>query len=259
MSVFKQIASSENVLYKSLHKLAGSHRFRKQSNHVLLDGIHLLVAAREAGLKPDLLVITARSRNHPEVAAQLAHYQGDIVELSDHLFLTLSSTHPEVGLISRIERPVIRSITESFVLLLEDIQDPGNLGNILRTAAAAGVDTVYLSSGCADAYSSRALRAGQGAHFFLSIQEQQNLLKVGNAFNGKLYATSPINGISLFDTNFIAPVAFVFGNEGSGIRPSLMALAAKQIKIPMAGKMESLNVAASVAICLFECVRQLKN
>jgi RNA methyltransferase, TrmH family len=221
-----------------------------------LDGVHLVMAARDAGISSDLLVVTKRSRVHPEVAAQLAVHQGDVIELSDRLFKTLSSTHPEVGLLSRIDYPKVLQTKQAFVLILEEIQDPGNLGNILRTAAAADVDTVYLSRGCADPYSPRVLRAGQGAHFVLPIHEQVDVLTIAKEFNGEIIVTTPVNGTSLYDTDLVSPLAIAFGNEGSGISPALMALATRKICIPMPGKIESLNVAASVAVCLFERVRQ---
>ncbi len=141
-------------------------------------------------------------------------------------------------------------------LLLEEIQDAGNLGSILRTAAAAGVREVHLSRGSAFAWSPRVLRAGQGAHFSLAIREGAALAEVAAAFRGSVVATAPDAPESLFALDLRPPVAWIFGNEGAGISPALAAQATHRAHIPMPGGAESLNVAAAAAVCLFEAVRQ---
>jgi len=144
-----------------------------------------------------------------------------------------------------------------FALLLEDIQDPGNLGSMLRTAAAAGVEVVYLSEACTDAWSPKALRGGQGAQFVLPIVERADLVTVLNHFQGNSYATT-MQGESLYQQNLSAPTAFVIGNEGAGLKHKTIAAATKSMSVPMqANSVESLNAAAATAICLFERVRQL--
>ena len=142
-----------------------------------------------------------------------------------------------------------------FCVLLEAIQDPGNLGAMLRTAAAAGVDAVYLSKGCAEVWSPKALRAGMGAQFALALHEHADLTLIARELKS-LIATSLDAQQSLYDLDLSGPVAFVFGNEGAGLSPALLDTATHQVKIPMPGKVESLNVAAAAAVCLFECVRQ---
>jgi TrmH family RNA methyltransferase len=140
--------------------------------------------------------------------------------------------------------------------LLEDIQDPGNLGSILRSAAAAGCDAVFLSQGCADVWSAKVLRAGMGGHFLLSLQEVADLPAVAAQFKGKLLATSLSAYTSLYNCDLQGSLAFAVGNEGAGLSARLMQFATQQIKIPMPGKVESLNVAAATAVCLFEAARQ---
>jgi TrmH family RNA methyltransferase len=145
---------------------------------------------------------------------------------------------------------------ESLWVLLEAIQDPGNLGSILRSAAAAGASDVYLSIGCADAWSPKTLRAAMGAHFLLRIHEQSELAGVAHAFSGRVIATTLNAETSLYRTSLRGPVAFVFGNEGTGLSDALLQASAEQISIPMPGGTESLNAAAAAAICFFEKVRQ---
>jgi TrmH family RNA methyltransferase len=151
--------------------------------------------------------------------------------------------------------PIMQS---RFALLLEDIQDPGNLGSMLRSAAAAGCDAVFLSQGCADAWSPKVLRAAMGGHFVLRIYERQDLPDVAKAFSGTLLATSLQAIHSLYDCDLRGNVAFLIGNEGAGLSADLLNRATQKISIPMPGKVESLNAAAATAICLFEAVRQRK-
>jgi TrmH family RNA methyltransferase len=140
--------------------------------------------------------------------------------------------------------------------LLEDIQDPGNLGSILRTAAAAGCDAAFISTGCADVWSPKVLRAAMGGHFALSLHEHADLFNVAAVFEGTLFATSLQASASLYDSKLNGNVAFAFGNEGAGLSAELSNLCRQRVRIPMHGKVESLNVAAAAAVCLFEAARQ---
>jgi len=168
-----------------------------------------------------------------------------------------------------IPQPATPVAAACFALLLENIQDPGNLGSMLRSAAAAGCDAVFLSTGCADAWSPRVLRAAMGGHFALRICEQQDLPDVAKAFcepplsglpayhsAGMLLAASLKAKRSLYDCDLSGNIAFLIGNEGAGLSDDLLNLATRQITIPIPGRVESLNAAAATAICLFEAVRQ---
>jgi len=115
---------------------------------------------------------------------------------------------------------------------------------------------VFLSPGCADAWSPKVLRAAMGGNFALRIYQQQNLLDVAKQFSGQIFATSLQARRSLYQCQLQGDIAFMVGNEGAGLSPELLALATHQITIPMPGKVESLNAAAATAICVFEAVRQ---
>lgn len=147
---------------------------------------------------------------------------------------------------------------ESFCVLLEAMQDPGNLGSIFRSAAAAGANDIYLSDGCADAWSPKVLRAAMGAHFLLRIHEQSDLRVVARAFSGKVVATTLKAETSLYRAQLTGPVAFLFGNEGAGLSEAVLQGTTEQISIPMPGGIESLNAAAAAAVCFFERGRQMK-
>ena len=260
----KSISSRENPLFKQFVKLAESAAQRRISGLTLLDGTHLINAYHAALGLPQSLIIGESADGQAEIKnllAQLATEQAvPVVVLSDALFREVSPVKTPSGIIALIAIPVHAVIPvyqgESFSVLLEAIQDPGNLGSILRSAAAAGASDVYLSAGCADAWSPKTLRAAMGAHFQLRIHEQSDLEKVARGFNGKVVATTLQAKTSLYQTRLTGTVAFVFGNEGAGLSEAVLQAASEQVSIPMPGGTESLNAAAAAAVCFFERVRQ---
>ena len=255
----KEIRSRDNPFYKELVKLSGSSRERSKNRQTLLDGVHLLEAYLDAGGKPlHMLVNEAASRNE-EIGALLERASAvPVTRLDDRLFAGLSELKTPGGIIALIPipQPGIRLTDSVFALLLEDIQDPGNLGSILRSAAAAGCDAVFLSQGCADAWSPRVLRAAMGGHFALSIHEQQDLVVIAESFDGSLLAASLQARSTLYECDLRGKLAFMIGNEGAGLTGDLLACATGIVAIPMPGRVESLNAAAAAAVCLFEAVRQ---
>ena len=173
------------------------------------------------------------------------------------MFAELTPVVSATGILALVKIPQL-PVPEvpQFVLMLEDIQDPGNLGSMLRTAVAAGVEVAYLSTSCTDAWSPKALRGGQGAQFVLSIVERADLLDELQNFQGNSYATT-MAGESVYGQDLTQPTAFVIGNEGAGLRKQTIAAATKSITIPMAtASVESLNAGAAAAVCLFERMRQ---
>lgn len=150
-------------------------------------------------------------------------------------------------------------ITDNCVLL-ENVQDPGNVGTILRTCAAAGIRKVYLSDKCSRPWSQKVLRSAQCAHFNLLIYENVNLKEILNLIKIPIIATTNIsdNSIDLYKTNLPHDCVWVFGNEGKGVSKEIIKIADIYICINHESYIESLNIAAAAAICLFEQKRQLK-
>jgi TrmH family RNA methyltransferase len=142
------------------------------------------------------------------------------------------------------------------VLLLEDIQDPGNVGTLIRSAAAAGAGHVVLSATCAFAWSPKVLRSAMGGHFSLNIVEAADLADFVARYKGAVIALAGGASRSLYDLDLRGPCAFVVGNEGAGISPQLAARAKERARIPMSAPMESLNAGVAGSIALFECLRQ---
>jgi TrmH family RNA methyltransferase len=258
-TTMKTITSRDNPLFKSAKKLVGSARERGKAGQTLLDGTHLIAAHLQAGGEPDALLVAVSAQGHPEIRDLIKTLPlSKITWLSDELFREISTVETPTGIAALIRIPSPNATEKGSCVLLEDIQDPGNLGSILRSAAAAGIRQIHLSTGCADAWSPKVLRAGMGAHFHLSIQERSDLVKVAQVFPGKVVATRLLAETSLFDLDLTGQVAFVIGNEGAGISAQLLAAAKEQVAIPMPGEAESLNAAAAAAICFFERVRQLR-
>lgn len=252
----KLVTSRDNPVFKSLKRLADSSRDRRKSNQTLLDGVHLIGSWHAQG-HAFLRVIVPDQPLNEEITALLVQLgELELLQLPVPMFNELAPVNAPTGILAQVEiLNLAIPAHPTFALLLEDIQDPGNLGSLLRTAAAAGVDVVWCSQGCTDVWSPKALRGGQGAHAILPIVERANLDEVVTQFTGQILAASPI-GKAMYALNMQTPTAWMIGNEGAGLSESLMAKASDRVAIPMPGKIESLNAAAAGAICLFEVVRQ---
>lgn len=248
----KIITSRDNPEFRSLLALAGDARTRRQAKETLLDGEHLVNDALRAGIRLKRLIVMADTSAEP-YRDMLSGTP--VLCLPEALFRKLSPVATPTGVLAVMPLPETSPVVGEFALLLEAIQDPGNLGAILRSAAAAGVSDVLLSPGCAEAWSPKALRGGQGGQFRLRIHEGVDLEGWLDAWAGNAYAAMPGARRSLYDLDLMGRVAIIFGNEGQGLSPAL-AGRCEAFAIPMAGEIESLNVASSVAITLYERVRQ---
>jgi RNA methyltransferase, TrmH family len=263
LTTFKHITSRDNPIVKQLKKLADNVRERRSENKSLLDGVHLIEAYLATFGAPEMLIIP-EGKSSVEASA-LIQQLVDIptIMMPTLMFAELTPVASSTGILALIKTPQLLAATDAnFVLMLEDIQDPGNLGSMLRTAAAAGVDAVYLSIGCTDAFSPKALRGGQGAQFVLPIIERADIVEVLLDFTkrgGETYATT-MQGDSLYLQDLTKPSAFIIGNEGAGLSDKVMNACTQHISIPMqesrVKSVESLNAAAATAICLFESKRQ---
>lgn len=257
----KTITSADNPRFRALLKLAQSARERRTSGLSLLDGVHLVAAYAEHIGPPREIALSRSGLENPEVAQLLANMpEVDAVLYADALFRQLSSVATPTGIIGVVPTPrqALPATLAGPSLWLEDIQDPGNVGSILRSAAAAGIPTVCLSRHSVHAWSPRVLRAAMGAHFALSIIEGADLQALADAYSGRIIATSVKAGTPVFDADLTGDVALLFGNEGAGLSAALAARARQTVHIPMPGRTESLNVGAAAAVCLFERVRQLR-
>jgi len=260
---FKHITSRDNPIFKHLKKLAENARERRSEGKALLDGVHLIESYCEAFGEPELagleLIIIPEGKSSAEATQlmqQLEHI--NTLMFPTLMFAELTPVTSSTGILALVKTPKIVPPNQvDFALMLEDIQDPGNLGSMLRTALGAGVEAVYLSKGCTDAWSPKALRGGQGAQFYLPIVEGVDLIETMQSFAGNTYATA-MEGESLYEQDLTQPTAFVIGNEGAGLSAAAIKAASYRVSIPMHRNLESLNAAAAAAVCLFERVRQAR-
>lgn len=257
----KSISSPHNEEIKQLARLVQNSRERRKQGQMVLEGIHLTAVCLETAQPPHRLYLNEAASQHPEVQALLARLPESVtlIMLPEAIMAKVSALATPPELLALCERPSPPPpAADAARVVLEDIQDPGNLGTILRCAAASGVRDVLLSKGCVDVYSPKVLRAGMGAHFVLNIHEQVDLPAALAAFHGRKLVTYLEGSSSLYSQDLTGPVALVFGNEGAGVSPALLALADARVRIPMPGHAESLNVAMAATVCLFERVRQLE-
>jgi TrmH family RNA methyltransferase len=177
--------------------------------------------------------------------------------LDGELFDAIEQLPSSTGIMALVALPEsVAPAREGCCLLLDGVQDPGNVGTILRTAAAAGVAQVWLTPGCADVWSPKVVRAGMGAHFLLPLLERIDAPSALAAFQGPLAITTLDATQSIYDTQLSGPLVLALGSEGAGVSEPLAALAGLRLRIPMAAGVESLNVSAAAAVCLFERLRQ---
>ena len=261
----KSITSRDNPLYKELKQLATRSQVRRKAGRTLLDGVHLCEAYLMHCGVPPLCVVGQSALTNPEVLTLVAQCDGggdsdraQCIVLPDALYQALSQVEHGVDLMFVIDTPQLATpnVLTTSAVLLDNVQDPGNLGSILRSAAAAGITAVFCSPGTAFSWSPKVLRAGMGAHFLLQIAENSDLAELIRTATVPVLATSSHADRQLYDVDLTQPVAWLFGHEGQGVADDLLALATQRIGIPQHAAMESLNVAASAAICLFEQVRQ---
>ena len=255
----KLIRSRDNPRFKALRQLATSTRERRKAGLALLDGMHLIAAYRASGGVPQQLILSESGAANMEAARLAGGVAGEsVLLLGDSLFNEIAQVATPTGIVALIRTPQAGPLPAKLgdCVMLENIQDAGNLGSILRSTAAAGISTVLLSRGCAFAWSPKVLRAGMGAHFSLDIHDNADLQEAASRLSGRLICANSHAELSLYQTDLRGPLAWAFGNEGSGLSTELSAAATAQARIPMPGGAESLNVAAAAAICLFEQVRQ---
>jgi TrmH family RNA methyltransferase len=255
MSDMRHISSRDNPHFKALRALADDPRGHGRA---LVDGIHLVATCIARGIGIKQLLVSESGQKNPEIMVLLQGAAGIArVTLRDSLFRELSGVTTPTGIAAVIDIPVAPAGWPSGdAVLLDAVQDAGNVGAILRTAAAAGVGDVLLGPGCAGVWTPRVLRGGQGAHFSLAIREQVDPAAALAACHATSVATVARGGANLYELDLKGPILWLVGNEGAGLSAELVAAARLRATIPLAAGTESLNVAAATAVCLFEASRQ---
>jgi TrmH family RNA methyltransferase len=252
------LTSLQNPLVKQLRKLHRAKE-RREQQLFLLEGTHLLQEAQAIALPLVTICCTeAWQHHHTDLLCQL---QADRVEIvSPDIIRAIATTVEPDGVVATARRLHQDPIgLTSFGLVLETIQDPGNLGTMIRTAAAAGVEGLWLSPDCVDLDNPKVLRASAGQWFRLPMGIQPDLKRqvaAARAEGMQIVATVPTASQTYWEVDFRKPSLILMGNEGAGLSAGLMALADVAVTIPLSPGVESLNVAIAAALILYEARRQ---
>ena len=256
------ITSDKNPKIQQIRALVQQTKERKKSGLFVAEGVRLLEEAVQANWKCELVLYSETlSKRGKEVLKAFQARQTPVEEIPPQLMSKLADTETPQGILAVLHQmalPVPQPLT--FALICDSIQDPGNLGTILRTAAAANVQCVFIAPGSTDPFASKVVRAGMGAHFTLPIirTDWENIQKHCKAGNSPLtiYMASANAQQTCWQVDLTAPTAILVGNEAAGPGSQAQQLADLSLSIPMPGKSESLNAAIAAGILLFETVRQ---
>ena len=256
------ISSKDNEIIKLVRKLR-EKKYRDIENSYIIEGIKMLREAIEENAFIKQIIICddcEKSDNIPkELMYEIAKYE--CLYVTNKIFKYISEVQTPQGVLAIIEKNNKNNdinYDEDIILALDDIQDPGNLGTILRTADSVGLTQILVSKGTADPYNPKVVRSSMGAIYRVKVIECDNLLetlKEAKKNKFKILATSLENSTSVYDIKYNKKV-IVIGNEANGVEEKILNFADEKIKIPMLGRTESLNAAVATGVILYEYVRQ---
>jgi TrmH family RNA methyltransferase len=239
------IESLKNNLIKDVMKLQ-ARKHRDRNSQFVIEGFHLIEEAAQAGLLE--LVIVKKGIDYDFK---------DVFVVSDKVFNHIKTTESSQGIIGVCKKPEFTDYKEQTVLLVDRVQDPGNLGTIIRSADAFNVDLIVLGEGTVDLYNPKTINSSQGSLFHLPIINA-NLSDYLDQFKGSIYGTSLQSSTPLSEIEFKNDLCFIIGNEGSGVSKELLARTTSNIIIEMPGKSESLNVGVATSIILYQIAKARK-
>lgn len=257
----KIIESVQNKLYKELKKLAANNTARTKAGKIVLEGVHVCQMYLEHVGAPEYCVVAESVVQDTEIVELIIACEANgarILCVPDTLFRGLSSVDTGVSVVFFANTPTqsLPVNVQTSAILIDRLQDPGNLGTILRSAAAAGIKEVYCSDQTVAAWSPKVVRAAMGAHFALNIYEHQDLREVIKNAQVPVVATSSHAKKSIYETDLSGDIVWLVGHEGQGVLSELLELCDVTVSIPHKGEVESLNVAVATSVCLFEQLRQ---
>lgn len=253
------ISSRDNPRVRRWRDLTRDAQARREQGCAMIEGPNLVSACLNSGNRIKNLILSRRGAERPEFVGIVRRSGKTPIVLSDSVFRLIADTDAPAGIAAEIALPgsVPDLKTSAGCVILEGVQEPGNVGAILRSAAAFGVKDAVLDSACADPWSPKTLRAGTGAHFSMRIAAGADLAAAIERFGGTVICTVPRDGTPIATAEFPERIGWVFGAEGQGVSKALAGRATFRVSIPMDGLAESLNVAAAAAICFYEAARRL--
>lgn len=254
------ITSLKNDRVRLVRALQERRRVRQRERRFVVEGVRLCQEAAHAGARPHFVFYTARIQEDPKGRALLTTWQEGGVpceEVSEEVMTACSGTETPQGLLAVVPIPDLPLPPHpTLILILDRLRDPGNLGTVLRTALAAGVEGVLLAPGTVDATNPKAVRAGMGTHFRLPMAAM-DWDEIARAVSGcRVYLADAHGSVPYTDADWTGRVALIVGGEAAGAGSRAHMLAETTVAIPMAAGVESLNAAVAAAILLFEAARQ---
>lgn len=251
------LESKDNPKIKHLRGLIEQNNYRKKNQQTILEGSHLCLAWLQQQHKISALFTTEAALEHDDLKAIAKQHQGHIFVISEVLYKDLSTLGTTLACLAIIDLPKNPPAInfEADTLILENVQDPGNVGTLLRSAAAANIKQIICTKGSASLWSPRVLRAGMGAHFSLQTFENIALEEILPQFKIPVFVTSSHRSNSLYSKDLTKSCVWILGNEGQGASDYALQHA-QSVTIPQPGGQESLNVAIAGSVCFFEMVRQ---
>lgn len=241
----EQITSAQNNKIKNANKLK-KKRDRDKTGQALIEGIHLIDEAYQSGIVIKQLFVIEPNRTDEA----LIDYAEETYEINMKVAESLSGTITPQGFFAVIEKPEYDINQAKQVLLIDRIQDPGNLGTLIRTSDAAGIDLIVMEKGTADPYQDKVLRASQGSVFHIPVITTDLKMFITD-FNGPVYGTALENAQPYKEVASQETFALLLGNEGEGVNKALLNETTQNLTIPIYGKAESLNVAIAGSILLY--------
>ena len=256
------ITSIHNPRILAVRKLQSQVKTRREQAAFVIEGVRLAEEAWQAGWQAQQVLFTEQLDERGKALLGNYSIRGVPVEqVSETVMKAISATQSPQGIlvVLKLQSPNIPT-RPNFLLALDGVRDPGNLGTILRSAAAAGVQVVLLASGCVDAFSPKVVRAGMGAHFRLPILQlgRKGIIQFLETpgLNLRVYLADSAEGIPYTQADWQSPLALIIGGEAGGAGAEALAIADEKVHIPMPGGSESLNAAVAASILMFEVVRQ---
>ncbi|WP_062278464.1 TrmH family RNA methyltransferase [Flexilinea flocculi] len=259
--IFIMITSSQNPRIQQVRKLIAQKKERDESGCYVLEGVRLIEEAMKKKEHCRLLLYTDPLSPRAEALVRSFVDQGvDTEEIAAQLMKTISDTESPQGVLAVMEmtKPVIPDKLD-FIIIVDAIRDPGNLGTMIRTAAAAAADILILTPGCADPYAPKVLRSAMGTHFMIPMVQMdwgEIAAKMKTIPDLQVLASIMDGGKSCWDYDLCKPTALIIGSEANGISRTAQDISDGKIFIPMPGNIESLNAAMAAGILIFEVVRQ---
>ena len=256
------ITSKDNEMVKHIKKLADK-KYRDQNNCYIVEGIKLVEEAIQEEAQIDKIVICEEPTKTSEISKSLMYEiaKYDCIYVTEKIFKALTQVMSPQGILAVIKKNKERvqvKYDEDIIVALDDIQDPGNLGTILRTVDSVGLKQLIVSKGTADVYNPKVVRSSMGAIFRVEVIEVENLketIEMIKRNNYDILVTSLQTDDSIYDIDYSKKV-IVIGNEANGVSKEIQDMADNKVKIPMIGKTESLNASVATGIILYEYVRQ---